>query len=131
MMKHSHFLIVIGGFFGLSAVMLGAFGAHALQPTLESRGTTAVWKTAVDYQMWHALALLLTAHYKSYNRAVLSALWCFSLGVLLFSGSLYWLALGGPRWLGPITPLGGLLFIAGWASLIYAALKMKHESVSR
>jgi uncharacterized membrane protein YgdD (TMEM256/DUF423 family) len=106
---------------------MGAFGAHALASHLENKGTRAVWQTAVDYQMWHALALIILANYKFSGRAYRVSLSCFSLGIPLFSGSLYWLALDGPRWLGPITPLGGLLFIIGWSALIVAAFKMRNE----
>ncbi|MDQ8207025.1 DUF423 domain-containing protein [Coraliomargarita sp. SDUM461003] len=119
--------ILTGACFALASVTLGAFGAHALESRLATAGTQATWETAVDYQMWHALALLIVASYKCAGRAQRLALLCFSIGIPLFSGSLYWLALGGPRWLGPITPLGGLAFIIGWAALIVAALKMKHE----
>ncbi|HBR95280.1 MAG TPA: DUF423 domain-containing protein [Opitutae bacterium] len=126
-MSHQRKFIVIGGLLALTAVLLGAFGAHALESRLDANGTRAVWKTAVDYQMWHALALLILANYKFAGRAYRISLGCFCLGIPLFSGSLYWLALDGPRWLGPITPLGGLLFIVGWSACIIAALKMRNE----
>lgn len=116
---------ILAGFFGLSAVILGAFGAHALEARLEAAGTSVTWQTAVDYQMWHALALLFLAQAPLASRAGRLAGLGFCLGILLFSGSLYWLALDGPRWLGPITPLGGLLFIVGWALFIVAAAKTK------
>jgi len=116
-----------GAFFALAGVVLGAFGAHALEARLEDLGTVDVWKTAVDYQMWHALAILLIVALRQEGRAFLVAAYCFSFGVLLFSGSLYWLALDGPRWLGPITPIGGLSFIVGWGTMIVAALKMRER----
>ena len=102
-----------------AAVILGAFGAHALKDRL-SPEELAVWETAVQYQAWHALGLVL--HGLSLSRTTPGAhrpgeawpAWAFLFGIVLFSGSLYGLALGGPRWLGPITPLGGLAFIAGW-----------------
>ncbi|WPJ97939.1 DUF423 domain-containing protein [Coraliomargarita algicola] len=119
--------ILLAGLFALTAVILGAFGAHALQSRLESADTQATWDTAVNYQMWHALALLTLANYTLSGRTFKVALYCLSLGIPLFSGSLYWLALDGPRWLGPITPLGGLLFIIGWASVTLAAFKMRNE----
>lgn len=106
----------------MTGVMLGAFGAHALKEVLAERDMVEVWKTAVSYQMWHALALLLLAALGASIRIKTSTI-CFALGVLLFSGSLYWLSLGGPRWLGPITPLGGLLMIAGWVVLIVSSLR--------
>jgi uncharacterized membrane protein YgdD (TMEM256/DUF423 family) len=103
---------------GLSVAM-GAFGAHALKERLEAAGRVDVWQTAVDYQMWHALALLICACLPSKpdDRGKALAAIFFIAGICLFSGSLYWLALGGPGWLGPITPLGGLGFIAGWIAL--------------
>ncbi len=103
-----------GAAFALAGVILGAFGAHALKETLEARDSLAVWETAVDYQMWHALAILLAALMGERPRSAL----CFALGILLFSGSLYWLALGGPAWLGPVTPLGGLSLMAGWGCMM-------------
>lgn len=114
-----------GAFFAFAGVMLGAFGAHALEARLEALGTVDVWETAVDYQMWHALAILLIVSLKQEGRAFKAAAYCFCCGVLLFSGSLYWLALDGPRWLGPITPLGGLSFMVGWGAMIVAAFKMR------
>ncbi|MFO8027576.1 MAG: DUF423 domain-containing protein [Opitutales bacterium] len=108
---------ILGSLAALTAVALGAFGAHALKDTLAEAGTSAVWQTAVDYHMWHALALVLCAALPGGSRAIRSAIWLFAAGILLFSGSLYWLALDGPGWLGPITPLGGLSFMAGWAAL--------------
>ena len=107
---------------GALTVALGAFGAHALKPTLEAAGTTDVWKTAVDYQMWHTIALLACAMGSAKGRARNAAA-LFIGGIVLFSGSLYWLALDGPRWLGPITPLGGLAFIAGWVCLGVALMR--------
>lgn len=111
--------------FGLLAVVLGAFGAHALEARLEALGTSGTWQTAVDYQMWHALALLLLAVSGLDGRTVKVSAACFCVGVLLFSGSLYWLALDGPRWLGPITPLGGLSLMVGWGGIIVAAVKKR------
>lgn len=96
------------------AVALGAFGAHALKGTLEANHTTEVWKTAVLYHFVHALALLVLAALPATSRAA-SAL--FVSGIVLFSGSLYLLALTNVKWLGAITPLGGLCFLAGWVSL--------------
>ncbi|MGZ0656183.1 DUF423 domain-containing protein [Coraliomargarita sp. W4R53] len=126
-MNNRRNFIIIGSLFALSAVILGAFGAHALESRLNSHGTSATWKTAVDYQMWHALALLILANYSIPGRAPTAALGCFCLGIPLFSGSLYWLALGGPKWLGPITPLGGLLLIIGWSCFTLAALRIRNE----
>ena len=99
------------------AVALGAFGAHGLRSTLQARGMLDVWNKAVFYQFIHAIALLALALYGSINRGA----WLLLLiGILLFSGSLYLLALTSLRWLGPVTPLGGLCFLAGWAWLVFA-----------
>lgn len=113
---------------GLTGVILGAFGAHALKEVLIEAGTLETWKTAVAYQMWHALALLFTASQPASGLVQFTAS-CFAVGILLFSGSLYWLALGGPAWLGPVTPLGGLLLILGWGGLLVAGLRSPAPSV--
>jgi uncharacterized membrane protein YgdD (TMEM256/DUF423 family) len=101
------------------AVGLGAFGAHGLRSTLESRGMVDVWNKAVFYQFIHAIALLVLALHGSVNRG---AWWLLFAGIMLFSGSLYVLALipQARNWLGPVTPVGGLCFLAGWAWLIIA-----------
>jgi uncharacterized membrane protein YgdD (TMEM256/DUF423 family) len=102
------------------AVVLGAFGAHSLRSTLESRGMLDVWSKAVFYQFIHAIALLVLSLYGTINRGACLLL---LVGILLFSGSLYLLALTNLRWLGPITPIGGLCFLAGWAWLFFAPPK--------
>lgn len=104
------------------AVALGAFGAHSLRSTLESRGMVDVWNKAVFYQFIHAVALLVLALYGTINRG---ACWLLLIGILLFSGSLYLLALipQARNWLGPVTPLGGLCFLAGWLWLFLAPPK--------
>ena len=93
------------------AVALGAFGAHALRSTLESHGTTDIWNKAVLYHLVHAVALVALSSLKTHNR---TAWWLLFAGIILFSGSLYLMALTNVRWLGPITPLGGLCFLGGW-----------------
>ena len=93
------------------AVALGAFGAHALEGTLQANATTEVWKTAVLYHFVHALALLVLAVLPTASRAASNF---FVAGIVIFSGSLYLLALTNIKWLGAITPLGGLCFLAGW-----------------
>jgi len=108
---------------GMLAVVAGAFGAHALRPRLDDR-LLEVFYTAAQYQMYHSLALLavgLLAMQAPDLPLLRSAGWLFSLGIVIFSGSLYLLSLTGVRWLGAITPLGGLAFVAGWACLIFAA----------
>ena len=118
-------LLIMGALLGGTGVMLGAFGAHALRDALgpERLGT---WETAVSYHLTHALGVLLTVALARGFGASASfswAGWSFVVGVLLFSGSLYLLALGGPKWLGPVTPIGGLAFIAGWGALLVAGLR--------
>ena len=99
------------------AVALGAFGAHSLRATLETHGMLDVWDKAVLYHFIHAIALFALAFYGTANRGA----WCLLLaGIFLFSGSLYLMALTNLRWLGAVTPLGGLCFLAGWAWLIIA-----------
>lgn len=93
------------------AVALGAFGAHALRPTLESHGMNDAWNKAVLYHLVHAVALLALSSVRTYNR---TAWWLLFAGIILFSGSLYLMALTNVRWLGAITPLGGVCFLSGW-----------------
>ncbi len=102
------------------AVALGAFGAHALRSTIESHGMADAWDKAVLYHFVHAIALLVLALYAGANRG---AWWLLFAGIFLFSGSLYTMALTNLRWLGSITPLGGLCFLAGWAWLMIAHAK--------
>ena len=99
------------------AVALGAFGAHSLRSTLETHGMLDAWNKAVLYHFIHAIALLALALYGTANRGVC---WLLFAGIFPFSGSLYLLALSNVRWLGAITPFGGLCFLAGWAWLIIA-----------
>jgi uncharacterized membrane protein YgdD (TMEM256/DUF423 family) len=116
--------LVLGAVYGGTGVALGAFGAHALR-TRVSEDLLAAWRTGVEYQMYHALALLLCGLWA--QRAALAPLqWAggaFALGVLLFSGSLYLLVLTGIRSWGAVTPVGGGLFLAGWALLLVAAVR--------
>jgi uncharacterized membrane protein YgdD (TMEM256/DUF423 family) len=99
------------------AVALGAFGTHGLRSTLELHGMLDVWNKAVLYHFVHAIALLVLGLYGTVNRG---AWWLLFAGICLFSGSLYLMALTNLRWLGAITPLGGLCFLGGWAWLIIA-----------
>ncbi len=117
------FFLVIAAVSGFFAVVIGAFAAHGLKQVLAPEMIEVV-KTGVQYQMYHALALLLVALWLKQKPAMSglkAAGLAFILGTLLFSGSLYGLALGAPRWLGPITPLGGLCFLVGWLLLTIAA----------
>ena len=111
------FLLRLASALCFLAVALGAFGAHALKAKLEASGMVDVWNKAVLYHFLHAIALVALALYGAGNRAT-----CFllSAGIVLFSGSLYLMALTNVRWLGAITPLGGLCFLAGWAWLVIA-----------
>lgn len=97
------------------AVALGAFGAHALKATLQTSGMLDAWNKAVLYHFLHAIALMALALHGAENRA---AWFLLAAGILLFSGSLYAMALTNIRWLGAITPIGGVCFLAGWAWLI-------------
>jgi len=116
--------LLIGTIFGFLGVAFGAFGAHALRARL-SPDMLAVFETGVRYQMYHAFAVLIVAAaigHLGNARLLLIAGWSFVAGVLLFSGSLYALALTGKTILGAITPIGGLLFLIGWAILAVFAL---------
>jgi uncharacterized membrane protein YgdD (TMEM256/DUF423 family) len=117
-------LAVLVGIAGASAVLLGAFGAHALRGVLDARGT-GLWHTAVDYHAWHALALAVAVGLGC-GRSGRLAIIAFAVGIVLFSGSLYALALGAPRWVGIITPFGGLTFVVGWLALGWS-LRTRNE----
>lgn len=112
---------VLGCVLGFAGVAAGAFGAHALRGRL-SQELLAVWEVAVRFQMYHALALLAAAWATSQwaSRAAETAGWLFAGGTVVFCGSLYLLALSGTRWLGAITPIGGLMMLAGWGALGWA-----------
>jgi uncharacterized membrane protein YgdD (TMEM256/DUF423 family) len=118
--------LTAAGVSGFLAVALGAFGAHGLQARLADAADGAKrlswWQTAAQYHLLHALALGLVALLVAQMPRARFAGFAFSFGTLLFSGSLYLMALGGPRWLGAITPLGGLGFLAGWAILAWCGL---------
>lgn len=113
---------VMGAVFGLLAVAAGAFGAHALRERL-TPDRLDVFETAARYQMYHALALLAVAWAVRAWPDSTAALagWAFASGIVVFSGSLYILALTGVRWLGAITPLGGVAFLTGWLLLAWSA----------
>jgi uncharacterized membrane protein YgdD (TMEM256/DUF423 family) len=112
----------LGAVAGFLGVALGAFGAHALRGTLTS-DRLAVFETGVRYQLIHAVALVAVSLLLARGQTTAGAVagWCFAGGIVLFSGSLYALALSGTTTFGFITPFGGLLFLAGWAALIFAA----------
>lgn len=110
-----------------SAVLLGAFGAHGLKAIL-SESALKTYNTGVEYQFYHGLALLIVCSQKKRNNVMPlfypSAL-LFSVGIILFSGSLYLLAWGAPRWFGMLTPLGGLSFVAAWLLFAYSLFSEK------
>ncbi|MFP3977130.1 DUF423 domain-containing protein [Marinobacter sp. KMM 10035] len=115
---------MIGAFFALTAVMAGAFGAHGLR-NLVSERSLDVFQTAVSYQMYHAIALVLVALLAGFglSRRLLGlAAGFFVAGILLFSGSLYTLVLTDIRWVGPVTPMGGVCFMIGWILLLTAGV---------
>jgi uncharacterized membrane protein YgdD (TMEM256/DUF423 family) len=115
--------VLAGAIAGLIAVAFGAFGAHGLRGRL-APDMLAVFETGVRYHMYHALALLLVAALapRLPGKAIVSAGWLFVAGIVLFSGSLYVLAVTGVTALGAITPIGGVAFLAGWVALAIAAL---------
>jgi uncharacterized membrane protein YgdD (TMEM256/DUF423 family) len=107
---------VAAGVAGACAVLLGALGAHALRPALSAPMLDA-WQTAVRFQFWHALALAVCTFPARRSRAARLGAILFALGIVLFCGSLYALALGAPRTVGVVTPLGGVAFVAGWIAM--------------
>jgi uncharacterized membrane protein YgdD (TMEM256/DUF423 family) len=124
-------IITTAAMFGMLAVITGAFGAHGLKAKLSPQ-QLQVWGTAVQYHFYHVFALLFLAAYNRISsNLVYASYWLFTFGILFFSGSLYLLACSSIllwSWLpvlGPITPVGGLLFIAGWITLALAAWKEK------
>lgn len=104
----------ISAILGFLAVALGAFGAHALKPVLEKYFTVDVWKTASTYHLVHAVVMLFIATRRPFSFIPWAL---FGAGIVIFSGSLYLLAVSGIPWLGAITPIGGICFLAGWALL--------------
>lgn len=120
-------LILYAAINGFLAVTLGAFAAHGLE-TIIAADLLETFVTAVDYHMYHSLALLGTAvlglQFPQEKLLRLAGI-LFLLGILFFSGSLYLLALSGARWLGAIAPIGGIFFLAAWANLVWFAYKLK------
>lgn len=116
------FLTTIASVLGASGVLLGAFGAHLLKSRLLASGHLEVWHTAVFYHLIHTLAAFAACAFPASTRGAARSLEaasaCWLAGVILFSGSLYSIALGGPVWLGPLTPCGGLFLVAGWLCLL-------------
>jgi uncharacterized membrane protein YgdD (TMEM256/DUF423 family) len=107
----------IAGVLGFTGVALGAFGAHGLKDILTANGTATIWQTAVLYHLLHAVAALWASERRP------SAVWLWTAGVIIFSGSLYLLAITNIRWLGAVTPGGGVLLLAGWTLVIISKSK--------
>ena len=130
METHHRFPLLAAGVFGALGVGLGAFGAHGLQSLLAAHGTTQSWETAARYHLMHAIALVGVAAWIQAGagtgiRRMLWAARCWSLGIALFSGSLYLYAVGGPHFMVYLTPIGGVALIAGWVMVIAAACVAK------
>lgn len=122
-------IILMASLFGVFAVILGAFGAHGLEGKVDEYHL-GTWKTANQYHFYHTLALLfLSTFSRAKNASIRVSFWAFTVGIILFSGSLYLLSvrdligLEGFKFLGPVTPIGGLFFIVGWIGLFIAALR--------
>ncbi|MBI3004222.1 MAG: DUF423 domain-containing protein [Ignavibacteriales bacterium] len=124
-MKSRTFFLLgsVGGFF---SVALGAFGAHTLKPQITSEMLSA-FETGVRYQMYHSLALFVVGYALGIyaRRQFAVAGWLFVAGIVMFSGSLYAMAVMGMTWLGPVTPIGGVAFLAGWLVLAYGFWKVQ------
>ena len=123
--------LVVAGLFGLTAVGMGAFAAHGLKSVLAPE-QLAVLQTGVQYQLWQGLALLLVALLLAREpvRLLQLAAWGFALGTVLFSGSLYCLALSHLRLWAFVTPVGGFSFLVGWALMLVGAIRLKRKGVS-
>lgn len=115
-----------GAVSGAVAVVAGSFGAHGLKDHLDEQ-QLAWWTTGVQYQFW-SLPGLLVLGFLQCSRAARASGWCFVAGSAIFSGTLYAMALGAPRWLGAVTPVGGLLLIAGWVLLAAAARRASRDA---
>ncbi len=115
---------------GFLSVAFGAFGAHGLKGVLDAY-SSAIFETAVQYQMFHTLGLLAIGVLQvSYpQRSFKVSGWCFLIGIAFFSGSLYILALSGLSWMGAITPIGGTAFLIGWGALVYQVRGLRVRSV--
>lgn len=124
----SNLIIGLGAISAFIAVAAGAFGAHSLKQVLGA-DMLAVYNTGVDYQLFHSIGLIMIgALEKSSSRHCHSiAAWAMLAGIIIFSGSLYVLSITGTRWLGMITPVGGLSFLAAWLVLALCYLTHKHD----
>ena len=123
------FWLISAGIFGFLSVALGAFGAHSLKNILDDYGKS-IYEKAVLYQMFHTMALFavgLLQHFQKQTSFSVAG-WGFFIGIVLFSGSLYLLAVTGIKWLGAITPIGGIAFLFGWLGLVLSIVKMRFSS---
>ncbi len=125
-MTGARMFIALGGILAFVAVAAGAFGAHLLKTRLSSE-FLAVFETGVRYQFYHALGLIAVGLTMTRldGFSLQAAGWLFVAGTVIFSGSLYGLSLSGTRWLGAVTPIGGVCFLAGWALFVYGVLAAK------
>lgn len=114
------FPLLAGALLAALGVALGAFGAHGLRSLLDANAL-GWWQTAVQYQMWHAIGLIALAALRLRGSLLPAAL--LAAGTVIFAATLYAMALGGPRWLGAVTPLGGSLMILGWLALAWRVLQ--------
>jgi uncharacterized membrane protein YgdD (TMEM256/DUF423 family) len=124
-------IIITASLFGILAVILGAFGSHGLKDRV-GPDELKTWETAVNYQFYHVFALLFLSTFSRFRSHLINiSSWCFTFGIILFSGFLYILAaknilnITQTSFIGPVTPLGGLLFIIGWICLLLATIKNK------
>jgi uncharacterized membrane protein YgdD (TMEM256/DUF423 family) len=122
-------IILTASLLGAVAVIFGAFGAHSLKNVL-SEDAMAIWTKGIEYQFYHTFALLFLSTFARFRTKLVNfSYWCFTIGIVFFSGSLYLLAarevlqLSFLNFIGPVTPIGGLLLVAGWGLLFFAALK--------
>jgi uncharacterized membrane protein YgdD (TMEM256/DUF423 family) len=122
---NSRITLALAAAFGMLAVGLGAFGAHSLEDMLIATKRLDVYKTAVAYQFYHVFALLATGilMMSDADKKLRYASWCFFIGIILFSGSLYLICILDIRSIGIVTPIGGVFFIAGWLMLLFSCLK--------
>ncbi len=118
------FWFLSAGIFGFLSVALGAFGAHSLKNVLDDYGKS-IYEKAVLYQMFHTTALFAVGVIQHFDKETSFSMagWGFLIGIILFSGSLYLLAITGIKWLGAITPIGGVAFLFGWFWLVWAIIK--------
>jgi uncharacterized membrane protein YgdD (TMEM256/DUF423 family) len=125
----SKFWLVLAAVSGLLSVSLGAFGAHSLKYLLDDYGRS-IYEKAVIYQMFHTVGLFVVGLLQVYSKGISYSMagWGFLTGILLFSGSLYLLAITGMKWLGAITPIGGIAFLFGWGCVVFALLKTNFSS---